>query len=362
MLTRLTSEARSRTARASVAGGRFSRRSNPSGQHVGALLALVAICFVAGCSATTMRPGDTSRDAAYGSLSPAAFTFIANAGLTNEELEIVGEAESALVARCMRAAGFRYQQASGGPDEAWIADVSLYTFSGRPPNEARSLATRASHGYGIAETSQENTITLGASQFDRTYFSHLTLAEKSKYLARLDGGSGDVSTSTVVDGTQVSYQPSGCHAAARASVFGNTVRSDWLNNFGAQMFGRASQAAATDSSVTNRMGIWVHCMRVVTGHRYMQPNGPIDGVERSYAEHGVNAGTVTLERRTAVADDRCQYASGVAAAYSHAFLDAVWTLPRADIVRAEEADQEIAAAVRRARAIIAHLRVELTVR
>lgn len=249
---------------------------------------------LAGCSSAPERP----------LLNEAQVADVMNGARAN--LSFLVAAESQLVARCMKAAGFVFYPAPEVPD------------SPTDPfdHAALSVADAKRDGYGLVRGKdvaqpgdQRADPGAAAQQANEAYVKKLTAADAERYTRTLFG-TDDTAVQVKVGDQTISQNSNGCQATVQRGIYGDFAKHLQTSVVTGNVLAQASQRVSGDQELIASQKQWSQCMRQA-GYVYASRRQARTEISQRYYQRGVDRNAVfRAEIATAIADATCAASTG----------------------------------------------------
>lgn len=275
-----------------------------------AVLLLVTLLSAA-CASTASKASAASKSSTS-PLSSAEFALLVGYGATARDQPIRDHAEQTLDRRCMRKHGFKYIL----DPSTWRAnpeDRNYVPGIGTTRTERSAVALRRLTGYHLYSAK--------AAQVPANdqYVRSLSPADQARYMLAEFGPQSKYQTIHQPGGGTLSFPTAGCVARAQIRLYGSAKAAQELLVFPGDFLAQLGKQTTSDGTVVTKGKPWSRCTSAAIGIHIASVTDIVDRLKREYAANGMNATTHRREIAWAVADTRCQFRTGLAAAYAQAF-------------------------------------------
>lgn len=278
-----------------------------------------------GCLALLMLPvlaacGSKASTGSSNRLSPSEFAFLVGYGATAQDQPVRDHAEQILDQRCMQARGFRYylSASSDSTQNGDTADDHSYVPGVGPTRtEALAVAQRRQTGYHLYAAYAKQTP--GNVPINDQYVRSLSAAEQARYSRALFGSQTKMKTIHTPTGGTYTYPTTGCVARGQAQLYGSVDAAQNVLTLPGYLLAKLGQDTVADSAVVAKTDDWARCVSRATGASFKTPQDIIERLQREYTAQGATQAVRNQEISYAVADTRCQFRTGLAAAYAKVF-------------------------------------------
>jgi hypothetical protein len=239
------------------------------------------------------------------SVIPKSATVVRNVLRTPPSIQ---EAQDLLIARCMRRRGYRYPAKTAtrrNGDGYWIAPLDRLT-----------VREASREGYGTAVGQPGRQLRLRMKRQKR-YLSRLTAPARRDYFAALEGPPHVREIALDIAQGTFSVPLAGCVSHAKGRLFGD-LRNYLLVTYLPQEMLLRQDAAWRDTDVRRALAAYDRCMAEMGYPRLSRPDLSRAAASRMFGDRGEDAPPTGRERALALADARCQTASGVVRAFARA--------------------------------------------
>ncbi|MFI6086053.1 hypothetical protein ACIBBB_34815 [Streptomyces sp. NPDC051217] len=258
------------------------------GRRRAVVAALLAVGLVGACQSSTGSPRPDRPDTGTG--------ITLTQGLTEQEKDLLHEAEQKLTQSCMRERGFRM----------WITPRWPIPQDRDFPYGVHDARWASVHGYGSAFIAQRET--LRTSDPNRRYFSSLSAADRQRAVDALHGRKTAERLEVVTPGgVSVGRFDDGCTAQAQRTLYGDLNAWFTASTLAQALDEQRRRQVVNDKAFTKAVTTWSHCMRT-RGFAYDSP----DQARAAFMDNS-RAGTAPgrKEIRTATAEARCADLTGL---------------------------------------------------
>ncbi|MEW2301360.1 hypothetical protein AB0958_15490 [Streptomyces sp. NPDC006655] len=262
---------------------------------IGGLLA----CVAAGALALTGCAGTSAPQAAARTpvITPAGLDLLTDSGTYPAAERSLTRAESQLVASCMTARGLRY------------VVVDSASAAATAPSAQVDLGRRRSQGYGLYDQYAATTGKKPPAAAPETpsandaYVRRLPAAAAAAYMTALRGGTSDLRTFRMAEGT-LEFSVKGCEADSRRRLYGSLTTYAELAVIPQNLNAALTTRVQRDGAYRALMREWSTCM-AARGYHYALPSDAQARLKASYARSGATGALRRQEIATAVADGSC---------------------------------------------------------
>jgi hypothetical protein len=277
-------------------------------------LALLMLPVLAACGSKASTGSSSNR------LSPSEFAFLVGYGATAQDQPVRDHAEQILDQRCMQARGFRYyiggpsissQNGDSADDHSYIPGI------GTTRTEALAVAHRRQTGYHLYAAYAKQAS--GNVPINDQYVRSLSAAEQARYQRALFGSQTKMKTIHTPTGGTYTYPTTGCVAKGQAQLYGSVDAAQNVLTLPGYLLAKLGQDTVADSAVVAKTDDWARCVSRATGVSFKTPQDIIERLQREYTAQGATQAVRNQEISYAVADTRCQFRTGLAAAYAKVF-------------------------------------------
>ncbi|MEU9448846.1 hypothetical protein [Streptomyces sp. NPDC048277] len=230
-------------------------------------------------------------------ITPVGLDLLTDSGTYPAAEKSLTRAESRLIASCMTAQGLRYV----------VADPT--SASATTPSAQVNLQRRRSQGYGLYEqyapATGEPTPTpaANASSSNDAYVRRLPAAQAAAYMTALRGGTSDLRTFRMSEGT-LEFSVKGCEADSRRRLYGSLTTYAELAAIPQNLNATLTGPVQRDAAYKALMRKWSTCM-AAQGYHYALPSDAQARLKASYTRSGATRALRGREIATAVADGTC---------------------------------------------------------